>query len=44
MLVADVLIVGAGPAGVAAAVPLAAAGHDVVVADKAVFPPRQVLR
>ena len=32
------LIVGAGPAGVAAAVPLAAAGRDVVVADKAVFP------
>ena len=38
MLVADVLIVGAGPAGVAAAVPLAAAGRDVVVVDKAVFP------
>ena len=35
---ADVLIVGAGPAGVAAAVPLAAAGRDVVVVDKAVFP------
>ena len=32
------LIVGAGPAGVAAAVPLAAAGRDVVVVDKAVFP------
>ena len=38
VLVADVLIVGAGPAGVAAAVPLAAAGRDVVVVDKAVFP------
>jgi geranylgeranyl reductase family protein len=38
MLVADVLIVGAGPAGIAAAVPLAAAGREVVVADKAVFP------
>ncbi len=38
MLAADVLIVGAGPAGVAAAVPLAAAGRDVVVVDKAVFP------
>jgi geranylgeranyl reductase family protein len=38
MLVADVLVVGAGPAGVAAAVPLAAAGRDVVVVDKAVFP------
>ena len=35
---ADVLIVGAGPAGVAAAVPLAAAGRDVVLVDKAVFP------
>ena len=32
------LIVGAGPAGVAAAVPLAAAGRHVVVADKATFP------
>ncbi|MET0459471.1 MAG: NAD(P)/FAD-dependent oxidoreductase [Ilumatobacteraceae bacterium] len=38
MLEAEVLIVGAGPAGVAAAVPLAAAGRDVVVVDKAVFP------
>ncbi len=38
VLVADVLIVGAGPAGVAAAVPLAAAGRHVVVVDKAVFP------
>ena len=35
---ADVLIVGAGPAGVAAAVPLAAAGREVVVVDKALFP------
>jgi geranylgeranyl reductase family protein len=34
----DVLVVGAGPAGVAAAVPLARAGRDVVVIDKAVFP------
>ena len=38
VLVADVLIVGAGPAGVAAAIPLAAAGRDVVLVDKAVFP------
>ncbi|MET0577066.1 MAG: FAD-dependent monooxygenase, partial [Ilumatobacteraceae bacterium] len=38
MLEAEVLIVGAGPAGVAAAVPLAAAGRDVVIVDKAVFP------
>lgn len=38
MLVADVAIVGAGPAGVAAAVPLARAGRNVVVIDKAVFP------
>ena len=32
------VVVGAGPAGVAAAVPLARAGRDVVVIDKAVFP------
>jgi geranylgeranyl reductase family protein len=38
VLTADVVIVGAGPAGVAAAVPLARAGRDVVVVDKAVFP------
>lgn len=37
-LVADVLVVGAGPAGTAAAVVLAGAGRTVVVADKAVFP------
>ena len=36
--VADVLVVGAGPAGVAAAVTLAAAGRDVTMIDKAVFP------
>ncbi len=36
--VADVLIVGAGPAGVAAAVPLARAGRHVTVLDKATFP------
>ncbi|MDQ3470264.1 MAG: NAD(P)/FAD-dependent oxidoreductase [Actinomycetota bacterium] len=34
----DVLVVGAGPAGVAAAVTLARAGRDVTVVDKAVFP------
>jgi len=33
-----VVVVGAGPAGVAAAVPLARAGRDVLVVDKAVFP------
>jgi len=34
----DVVVVGAGPAGVAAAVTLARAGRDVLLADKAVFP------
>lgn len=38
MLITDVAIVGAGPAGTAAATHLAAAGRDVVVVDKAVFP------
>src|SRR6476659_1187113 len=37
-LVADVAIVGAGPAGAAAAITLARAGRDVVVVDKASFP------
>ncbi|MGV9669222.1 FAD-dependent monooxygenase [Gordonia sp. NPDC003504] len=35
---ADVLVVGAGPAGAAAAAHAAAAGFDVVLADAAVFP------
>jgi choline dehydrogenase-like flavoprotein len=35
---ADVIVVGAGPAGTAAAVTLAEAGRDVVVVDKARFP------
>ena len=35
---ADVVVVGAGPAGAAAAVTLAEAGADVVVVDKARFP------
>jgi geranylgeranyl reductase family protein len=35
---ADVVVVGAGPAGVATAVALARAGRDVTVLDKAVFP------
>ncbi|HEX5947433.1 MAG TPA: geranylgeranyl reductase family protein [Acidimicrobiales bacterium] len=35
---ADVIVVGAGPAGVAAAVTLADAGREVVVVDKARFP------
>ncbi len=35
---ADVLVVGAGPAGTAAATTLARAGRDVVVVDKARFP------
>src|SRR5436305_12974802 len=34
----DVLVVGAGPAGSAAAAWAARAGHDVVLADAAVFP------
>ena len=34
----DVLVVGAGPAGSAAAAWAADAGHDVVLADAAVFP------
>ncbi|MET0146365.1 MAG: geranylgeranyl reductase family protein [Ilumatobacteraceae bacterium] len=38
MLVADIVIVGAGPAGTAAAVPLVSAGRDVIIVDKAVFP------
>ena len=38
VLISDVAIVGAGPAGTAAATVLARAGRDVVVVDKAVFP------
>jgi geranylgeranyl reductase family protein len=38
MLRADVAVVGAGPAGIAAAVTLARAGRQVVVIDKASFP------
>jgi menaquinone-9 beta-reductase len=34
----DVLVVGAGPAGTAAAITLARSGRDVVVIDKATFP------
>ncbi|MBU6317393.1 MAG: FAD-dependent oxidoreductase, partial [Acidobacteria bacterium] len=34
----DVLVVGAGPAGAAAAIELARAGRRVTVIDKAVFP------
>ena len=37
-LVADVAVVGGGPAGAAAAISLARRGRDVVVLDKAVFP------
>ena len=37
-LATDVLVVGAGPAGSAAAAWAARAGHDVVLADAAVFP------
>ncbi|MDZ7675893.1 MAG: geranylgeranyl reductase family protein [Acidimicrobiales bacterium] len=35
---ADVVVVGAGPAGAAAAISLARAGRDVIVVDKAAFP------
>jgi menaquinone-9 beta-reductase len=35
---ADVVVVGAGPAGAAAAISLGRAGRDVLVVDKAVFP------
>jgi geranylgeranyl reductase family protein len=35
---ADVVVVGAGPAGCAAAITLARAGHDVLLVDKATFP------
>src|SRR5258706_13127867 len=38
MLVADVAVVGGGPAGAAAAITLARAGRDVVVVDRARFP------
>ena len=34
----DVLIVGAGPAGIAAAITLTASGQNVLVIDKATFP------
>jgi geranylgeranyl reductase family protein len=37
-LTCDVLVVGAGPAGTAAAIELARAGRSVVVVDKATFP------
>ena len=36
--VADVVVVGAGPAGATAATLLARAGRSVIVIDKAVFP------
>jgi len=38
MLTTDVLVVGAGPAGTAAAITLARAGRQVTVIDKAAFP------
>ena len=38
LLLADVAVVGAGPAGIAAAIGLARAGRDVTVLDRACFP------
>jgi geranylgeranyl reductase family protein len=38
VVIADVAVVGGGPAGAAAAIELARAGRDVVVVDKARFP------
>lgn len=38
MAVADVAVVGGGPAGAAAAITLARAGRSVVLVDKAIFP------
>ena len=38
MLTCDVVIVGAGPAGSAAAISAARAGREVVLVDKATFP------
>ena len=38
MIATDVVVVGAGPAGAAAAITLARAGRRVVLVDKAVFP------
>ncbi len=37
-MIADVVVVGGGPAGAAAAITLARAGREVVVVDKAAFP------
>jgi geranylgeranyl reductase family protein len=37
-VIADVVVVGGGPAGAAAAISLARAGREVVVVDKATFP------
>ena len=39
----DVIIIGAGPSGTAAAYALASAGHRVLIADRHAFPRKKAL-